>query len=257
VTSRWPGDPWSLPDRLQQDLTTVESRSPNKFLETLLRTLRKGDLGSVVETSGHCLKSSCVVERWAAVNFEFVAQALQNNTITTMTTSFEVYVRKDDFKFHAAHFVAYKGYRERLHGHNYKVGVRVLGSQRIASDGYVVDFGNIKKATRKVCKELNERFLCPTLSDAIEITSTVASEYGGKEMVTLKCEDGSVFSFPRDDCAMLPIVHATTEVRPTMVGMEFGCWPISLTLSSCCCTSSFHEGIGHLFVEPDIGRLER
>jgi 6-pyruvoyl tetrahydropterin synthase len=174
-----------------------------------------------------------------------------------MTASFEVYVRKDDFKFHAAHFVAYKGYRERLHGHNYKVGVRVLGSQRIASDGYVVDFGNIKKATRKVCKELNERFLCPTLSDAIEITSTVASEYGGQETVTLKCEDGSVFSFPLGDCAMLPIVHATTEVRPTWVGMESDYLPISLTFPSCFVLIMVHEGVGYLFVEPNIGRVER
>ena len=124
------------------------------------------------------------------------------------TTNFEVSVRKDDFKFHAAHFVAFKGYRERLHGHNYKVGVRVLGSRKISSDGYVVDFGNIKAATRKVCKELNEHFLCPLLSDAMTITTTTIE---GQETVKLECEDGSTFSFPRSDCAMLPIVHATTE----------------------------------------------
>ena len=124
------------------------------------------------------------------------------------STNFEVCVRKDDFKFHAAHFVAFKGYRERLHGHNYKVGVRVLGSRKISSDGYVVDFGNIKAATRKICKELNEHFLCPTLSDAMTITTSTIE---GQETVKLECEDGSAFSFPRRDCAMLPIVHATTE----------------------------------------------
>jgi len=32
-----------------------------------------------------------------------------------------------------------------------------------------------------------------------------------KASVTLTCEDGSTFVFPRDDCALLPIVHATAE----------------------------------------------
>eukprot|EP00934_Nitzschia_sp_Nitz4_P000076 Nitzschia sp. Nitz4//scaffold4_size323378//129187//130080//NITZ4_000652-RA/size323378-snap-gene-0.413-mRNA-1//1//CDS//3329553375//76//frame0 len=125
-------------------------------------------------------------------------------------TSFEVYVAKDDFKFHAAHFVAFEGYRERLHGHNYRVGVRVLGSRKISSDGYVIDFGNIKQITRRVCKELNEHFLCPMYSNVMDITVLVPVGEE-KEVVTLKCQDGSTFQFPRDDCALLPIVHATAE----------------------------------------------
>jgi 6-pyruvoyl-tetrahydropterin synthase len=103
------------------------------------------------------------------------------------------------------HFpAAFKGYRERLHGHNYKVGVRVLGSRKISADGYVVDFGSIKQVTRKVCKELNEHFICPTLSDVLDISV-------GNGSVTLVCQDGSTFVFPEGDCAMLPIVHATSE----------------------------------------------
>lgn len=103
------------------------------------------------------------------------------------------------------HFpTAFEGYRERLHGHNYTVGVRVLGSKKISADGYVVDFGSIKKVTRKVCKELNEHFICPTLSDVLDISVANGS-------VTLVCQDGSTFVFPEGDCAMLPIVHATSE----------------------------------------------
>lgn len=126
--------------------------------------------------------------------------------MTAPATSFEVYVAKEDFKFHAAHFVAFQDYREKLHGHNYKVGVRVYGSRKISSDGYVVDFGNIKKVTRNVCKELNEHFLCPMLSDVIDIQ--VSEE---EQTVSLCCQDGSKFLFPKNDCALLPIVHATTE----------------------------------------------
>ena len=129
-------------------------------------------------------------------------------------TSFEVRVAKEAFKFNAAHFVAFQGFRERLHGHNYQVGVRLLGSRRIGSDGYVVDFGDIKAVTKKVCKDMNEHFLCPTLSDVLDITTEKPEGKAGKaqqEHVKIVCEDGAMFVFPLKDCAMLPIVHATTE----------------------------------------------
>jgi len=117
---------------------------------------------------------------------------------------FEVFVSKEDFKFNCAHFIAYKGFRERLHGHNYRVSVRVTGSDFINEDGYVLDFGDIKKVARKLCKSLNEYFICPTKS-----TDMVITEADGQ--VCLECEDGSKFSFPRSDCAMLPIVHSSAE----------------------------------------------
>jgi dihydroneopterin triphosphate aldolase (PTPS-III) / 6-pyruvoyltetrahydropterin synthase len=118
--------------------------------------------------------------------------------------AFEVFVSKDSFKFNAAHFVAFAGYRERLHGHNYRVSVRLLGRRSIAADGYLIDFGNVKEATTTVCKALNEHFLCPLYSDVMDVSVTESS-------VLLKCEDGSEFVFPRQDCAMLPIAHATAE----------------------------------------------
>jgi 6-pyruvoyl-tetrahydropterin synthase len=123
----------------------------------------------------------------------------------TPTTAFEVYVSKDTFKFNAAHFVAFSGYRERLHGHNYLVGVRLLGQRKIGADGYVIDFGCIKATCKAVCKRLNENFLCPMHSNVMKIDDSQA------DSVRIECEDSSVFVFPRNDCAMLPIVHATTE----------------------------------------------
>jgi 6-pyruvoyltetrahydropterin/6-carboxytetrahydropterin synthase len=122
----------------------------------------------------------------------------------TTNSAFEVRVTKDYFKFNAAHFVAYRGYRERLHGHNYTVSVRLLGSNQISNDGYLLDFGFVKNATRRVCKELNEHFLCPMLSNVLQIKVD-------EKNITITCEDGAVFMLPKDDCIMLPIVHATTE----------------------------------------------
>ena len=115
---------------------------------------------------------------------------------------YEVFVSKDDFKFNAAHFIAYPGFRERLHGHNYRVSVRVVGP--VGRDGYVVDFGDIKRAARSVCSEMNERTMIPTESDCIEV------EQGGGQ-IALVCEDGSRFSFPEADCILLPITHTSAE----------------------------------------------
>ena len=126
------------------------------------------------------------------------------SSATASAASFEVHVAKETFKFNAAHFVAFDGFRERLHGHNYTVSIVLFGSERIGADGYLIDFGHVKEVVKKVCKSLNEHFLCPTLSDVMEIQDVDGN-------VTLKCQDGAFFSFPSTDCAMLPIVHATTE----------------------------------------------
>ncbi|CAB9517336.1 Inherit from COG: 6-pyruvoyltetrahydropterin synthase activity [Seminavis robusta] len=136
--------------------------------------------------------------------------------MSSFQTSFEVRVAKDTFKFNAAHFVAFKNFRERLHGHNYQVAVKLLGSRKIGHDGYVVDFGDIKAVTKKVCKSLNEHFLCPMLSDVITISvidnnSNNNPELGDGAIVKLVCEDGAVFVFPKQDCLLLPLVHATAE----------------------------------------------
>ncbi|MEE8312217.1 MAG: 6-carboxytetrahydropterin synthase [Candidatus Binatia bacterium] len=118
------------------------------------------------------------------------------------TERYEVFVSKDYFKFNAAHFMAYPGFRERLHGHNYRISVRVTGG--LGPDGYVVDFGDIKKGARTICEEIDERTIVPLESDCIDITQRDGQ-------VDLVCEDGSRFSIPAADCALLPIRHSSAE----------------------------------------------
>lgn len=119
-----------------------------------------------------------------------------------MQGQYEVFVSKDDFKFNAAHFMAYPGFRERLHGHNYRVAVRIEGER--GADGYVVDFGDIKKAARAVCSRMNERVIVPMNSDCLDIEVADGQ-------VQLRSEDGSRFSFPEADCVCLPIAHSSAE----------------------------------------------
>lgn len=121
---------------------------------------------------------------------------------------FEVFVSKDSFKFNAAHFMAYPGFRERLHGHNYRVAVRVEG--RLNADGYVIDFGDIKRAAREICEQMNERVIVPMKSDCL----TLEREQG---QVRITCEDGSRFSFPEADCVLLPIAHSSAEELADLV----------------------------------------
>jgi 6-pyruvoyltetrahydropterin/6-carboxytetrahydropterin synthase len=137
----------------------------------------------------------------------YVASAAASTSI--ISTTYSVFVSKEDFKFNAAHFIAYEGYRERLHGHNYRVSVQLHGS--VAADGYVVDFGDVKKVVRSICKEHNERFLCPEKSNVLQIKTVDAN-------VTIDCQDGSHFSFPKSDCVMLPIMHSSAEELATYLG---------------------------------------
>ncbi|GAB9468927.1 hypothetical protein Gpo141_00006223 [Globisporangium polare] len=136
----------------------------------------------------------------------FLAHTATGNLQTALSSSynevFKVHVSKDYMKFNAAHFIAYKGFREKLHGHNYRLAVTITGG--VGPDGYVVDFGEIKKISRVICKDLNESFLVPMNSDALKIT------FDGTN-VHILTEDQAKFSFPKADCSLLPIVHSSAE----------------------------------------------
>ena len=120
----------------------------------------------------------------------------------TTNSRYQVHVFKDYLKFSAAHFIAYKGFREPLHGHNYQVSVRLEGG--LGADGYVLDFGIVKQAAKRICERLDERVLLPAKSDCLRV------EQGGGS-VTAVYEDGSRFSFPEADVVLLPIVHSSAE----------------------------------------------
>lgn len=119
-------------------------------------------------------------------------------------SEFELYLNRNDFKFSCAHFVAHHGVRERLHGHNYTVSIRLIGSDQLNSDGYLVDFGVVKKEMRAICMSLNESFISPMKSPALKISQR-------EEQLCIVCDDGSKFSFPVRDCSLLPIQHSSVE----------------------------------------------
>lgn len=132
----------------------------------------------------------------------------------------ELNVALQDMKFSAAHFVAFKGFREPLHGHNYTLGVRLGGS--IQADGYVVDFGDIKKAARGICKRLNHKTLLPTRSTALQLRHVGA---GPLEQVEIVCEGEERFTIPRQDCCLVPVEHTTAEELAEFIWHELVNFP--------------------------------
>lgn len=119
-----------------------------------------------------------------------------------MTQRFSIKVAKENLKFSAAHFIAYPGFREPLHGHNYQVGVRVEG--KLSGTGYVLDFGLIKKIAKEIVDRLDERTIIPAQSDCLRIEKPSANK------VRVHYENDE-FLFPAGDVAMLPIVHSSAE----------------------------------------------
>ncbi|MBN2022382.1 MAG: 6-pyruvoyl tetrahydropterin synthase family protein [Pirellulales bacterium] len=116
--------------------------------------------------------------------------------------SYCVEVDGDDLVFSAAHLVTLAGdVCERLHGHDFRVTVKVFGP--LAGNGFVVDFLVLRDVVRKILDEWDHRILLAEGRGSIRVEATaerVEATHGARRWV-----------FPRDDCALLPIPATTTE----------------------------------------------
>jgi len=120
-----------------------------------------------------------------------------------MPATYRVRVTKDHLTFCSGHFITYEGNQcERLHGHNYKVAVEVSGP--LDDNHYVFDFIALKRFTQQVSDELDHRMMLPTKSRQIKV-ETVGDQ------VNVSFEKKR-WSFPLDDCVLLPIENTTAEL---------------------------------------------
>jgi 6-pyruvoyltetrahydropterin/6-carboxytetrahydropterin synthase len=103
---------------------------------------------------------------------------------------YRVEVASEFLRFGAAHFIAFPGFREPLHGHNYQLSVRVDAA--LNADGYVIDFCRVKDVAEALCRELAERTIVPERSDCLRVEADA-------EAVRITTEEGDRFVFPRKD----------------------------------------------------------
>jgi 6-pyruvoyltetrahydropterin/6-carboxytetrahydropterin synthase len=119
--------------------------------------------------------------------------------------AFKVSVAKEYLSFSAAHFITLAGHQcESLHGHNYRIGVTVAGGVD-PECAFVVDFGVLKRIVRPYVQEIDHRVLLPTRNPKLTL-----QEEGDRLTVNYLGE--TRFSFPRSNCALLPITNTTAEM---------------------------------------------
>ena len=124
-------------------------------------------------------------------------------------SKYTVRVSKDYLVFCSGHFITYMGDQcERIHGHNYRVAVEV--EDVLDVNHYVFDFIALKDLTRSITDEIDHRMLLPTRSESITL-----HEDGPNWLVRYKERR---WSFPKDECALLPIANTTAELLADFIG---------------------------------------
>jgi 6-pyruvoyltetrahydropterin/6-carboxytetrahydropterin synthase len=120
-----------------------------------------------------------------------------------MTERYKVRVTKDHLVFCSGHFISYEGDKcERLHGHNYRAAVEVVGE--LDENYYVFDFIALKQRTKALTDELDHRMMLATRNPFITVEESPRS-------VRVRYRDRE-WLFPREDCVLLPIENTTAEL---------------------------------------------
>jgi 6-pyruvoyltetrahydropterin/6-carboxytetrahydropterin synthase len=118
-------------------------------------------------------------------------------------TTWSIEVHKDYLKFSAAHFLIFPdGTAERLHGHNYKVYVRVESA--LDEHGLVVNFKDIKPVIRELCDELDEHLLIPGRHPVL---SCEARDDG---LTEIRYRD-RYYLIPTEEVVVLPVSNSSAE----------------------------------------------
>lgn len=114
----------------------------------------------------------------------------------------KIRINRPELSFSAAHFTIFgPGKRERLHGHDYRVGFEYVASPDEA--GLVIDYRVAKVALGEICRDLNERMLIPGRSPFL-----VVSE--GPDHVQCLF-NGERFVFPHEDVRVVDVTNVTLE----------------------------------------------
>lgn len=113
-----------------------------------------------------------------------------------------LYINKESHKFSAAHYTIFSATeRERLHGHNYAVSLRLVAP--MGDNGFSADYNVYKNRLADVVATLDEYMLLPEHSPH----QSVHRE--GDEYVARY--NGEVMRFLAADTLLLPVTNITVE----------------------------------------------
>jgi 6-pyruvoyltetrahydropterin/6-carboxytetrahydropterin synthase len=126
-----------------------------------------------------------------------------------MQSHFRVRVSKDYLVFASAHFITFRGHQcETLHGHNYRVGVAVEGSvdaecpsSSTSASSSRSRAGSWTRSTTRCCSRPEPEAALPEDGDRVRVDYL-----------------GSLYVFPKHDCALLPIRNSTAEMLAQYLG---------------------------------------
>lgn len=132
---------------------------------------------------------------------------------------YSIEVRAERFKFSAAHLgISPEGHRERLHGHNFRLQVRMrlassVGAGAGQSSGPVGQprgpelLAAVKRALRDICRDLHERTLVALSNPHLRVT---LESTGEREQVRLSHPQGE-YLLPREDVVLLPMENTSAD----------------------------------------------
>jgi 6-pyruvoyltetrahydropterin/6-carboxytetrahydropterin synthase len=130
-------------------------------------------------------------------------------------------IHKEEHKFSAAHMTVFPdGSKERLHGHNFQLLVR-LGLRSIALKD-LCDFGILKRVVADLCGELNERMLVALNNPFLRVTVESLNDNDtapSRELVRLSHMSGE-YLLPRTDVVLLPLENITSEQLARWIHIE-------------------------------------
>lgn len=119
-------------------------------------------------------------------------------------------LRRENFRFSCAHFLIFpEGRKERLHGHNYRMGCRITGD--LDERGLVLDFNQVKPVVRALCDELDERWLIPDRHPDLRWRQR---DDGHTEIVYGDCR----YLAPSDEVLVLPLTNISVENLAAWLG---------------------------------------
>ena len=119
--------------------------------------------------------------------------------MTQLTT---LHIEKEAHKFSSAHYTIFSATeRERLHGHNYFVSVRIVAKMGI--NGFSADYNVYKRRIKALCDKYDEYMLLPEFSP-FQTLQTVGDE------IHATFAD-KVLKFRADETRVLPVTNVTVE----------------------------------------------